>query len=312
MAADPPAGGGDFLHKKLGPLTGMQWALIVGGAVGLVILIKKRQAAASSSTSGGTTDAYGDQFDASGNLVYAAPGGPYSAVAGVANAATGGGGGGATSGSGGTGTTTSPLTFLTNTDWLTAAYNDLVGHGYDPTSALAALTNYVDSQPLSSQQQSILDAALQYAGSPPQAVPLVTAPVTTPSQTTPAAPSSPPASQLSDAQLYSALTQQVGSLSQTTGINAPQSLVAQWFQRFAGESSQQQNFDVEAQNVGYVTGQLHGQVPTSAAQLLPAAYAAAGGQAAYQALDPFAQQVYLQQANVSAYQQGLAAGTIHK
>lgn len=87
----PSAGGA--LGRKIGPLTGLQWALIIGGAAGLYLLYKKRHTTAAAGSSSGatgggtTTDAYGDVFDSAGNLVYAAPGGPYSGAPGVVSAA---------------------------------------------------------------------------------------------------------------------------------------------------------------------------------------------------------------------------------
>lgn len=70
----------DFLHRKIGPLTGLQWALLVGGGLGLVLLLRKRsKAATSSGTNSGLSplgnglfgDSYGNIYDQGGNLLSA-------------------------------------------------------------------------------------------------------------------------------------------------------------------------------------------------------------------------------------------------
>src|SRR5574340_524746 len=58
------------LTKKLGPLKGWQWATIVGGlGVGYYFFRGRGSSSAATSQSGYTTDAYGNVYDANGNLV---------------------------------------------------------------------------------------------------------------------------------------------------------------------------------------------------------------------------------------------------
>lgn len=56
---------------------------------------------------------------------------------------------------------------LTNAQWTQAAEQYLVSVGYDPSTAAAVLGKYLDRQPLTTSEQTIVRAALAGAGSPP-------------------------------------------------------------------------------------------------------------------------------------------------
>jgi LysM repeat protein len=78
---------------------------------------------------------------------------------------------GAVAGVGTNGETTTDLTGsspTTNAAWSQAAEQYLVGAGYDPTSVLKALGDYLANRALSADEQSIVQAAIAVAGYPPQ------------------------------------------------------------------------------------------------------------------------------------------------
>lgn len=164
----------DVLHRKFGPLTGLQWGLLVGGAVGLIVLYRKRKgAAASGATGAGLTslgnglfgDAYGNIYDQAGNLLSATQPTIAGGTAGL-----------------GSSTGTGIAAPQNNTDWLRTAIADVIGAGGDALAATQGLTNYIQGQPLSAADQKVLAKALSLAGPPPSPVAFSTA------STTPAGP----------------------------------------------------------------------------------------------------------------------------
>jgi LysM repeat protein len=78
---------------------------------------------------------------------------------------------GAVAGAGTNGETTTDLAGsapTTNAAWSQAAEQYLVGAGYDPTSVLKALGDYLANRSLSPDEQSIVQAAIAVAGYPPE------------------------------------------------------------------------------------------------------------------------------------------------
>lgn len=148
--ADPEAGAkeaGNFLLKKIGPLPAVVWA---AAAVAIYLYLKKRNAASAASAAGtaaaggaaGATDAGLSSTDLSG------AGSP-----------------GTTSGSGGS---TTAGQYADNNAWARAAINFLVSIGVDPVAANSAVTQYITSQPLTTEQQAEVNLAIQSIGAPPQ------------------------------------------------------------------------------------------------------------------------------------------------
>lgn len=152
------SGLGETLTKKAGPFP--LWVYIVGVG-GAYWYLKKKQAASSSS---GTT---GQQTDSAGNVGVIDPDTGYveGSVQDDAALAAMNNGPGATS-TGSSGSTTAGQ-YATNEDWARAAINYLVGIGVDPTSANAAITQFIGSQTLTSEQQGEVNLAIQALGAPP-------------------------------------------------------------------------------------------------------------------------------------------------
>lgn len=59
MASPAPAGGGNFLTQKYGPLVGWQWFVIIAGGGGAFIYWRRKKAAAAAATSATDTSATG-------------------------------------------------------------------------------------------------------------------------------------------------------------------------------------------------------------------------------------------------------------
>src|SRR6266849_1877595 len=102
MADTPTANG--FLHRKLGPLTGMQWAVVAGATVGLYLLWRRRQAAAAAAAAGTSPGTGGPTLPSLGA--------PSASSAGVSP-------------------NSGPSGPATNQEWLQQAFNELVAHGVD-------------------------------------------------------------------------------------------------------------------------------------------------------------------------------------
>lgn len=65
------------------------------------------------------------------------------------------------------GTIPGPKTYANNTDWSRSAINYLVSLGIDPSQANQAITVYLSSQALTSQQQADINLAITGVGAPP-------------------------------------------------------------------------------------------------------------------------------------------------
>lgn len=161
MADEAPAKeAGNFLTHKLGPLPVGVW---MAAAVGIYLLVKGRAKA-----SGGP----GAQTDPAGNVGTIDPKTGY--VYGSSQDQSGLGGGGFDSGGGG-GSSGTPAPsgstvagqYADNNAWARAAINFLVGVGVDPTSANSAITQYITSQQLNTDQQGQVNLAIQSIGAPP-------------------------------------------------------------------------------------------------------------------------------------------------
>lgn len=157
--------------KPIGPLPTGAWAAIVVGMVGLAYWNRKNAAAANAAAT-------------------ATPATDVSATPGV--------------GVGGWIATTAPLNDpstvstapATNDVWAQNAITWLIGQGYEPTICDQAIRNYINAQPLTTQQQAMVDVALKHFGAPPEAMsPAQTNPDPIGGPITPApapAPSPPP------------------------------------------------------------------------------------------------------------------------
>ena len=151
--ADEAGNATEFLTKKAGPLPVGVWIALVAGGLGITWYLnrgKNSNAVASTGTTGnGVTDATGS--------------GTYNPV----GASAGGSGSGSGSGNAGTGS------FADNNAWGRASVDYLISLGFDPGVVNQAIGGYLSSQPLTTQQQSMVNSALQHFGSPP----LIPAPV---------------------------------------------------------------------------------------------------------------------------------------
>jgi hypothetical protein len=166
------------LHQQVGPLPLGVWVLAVGGGLGVAIYYRHRQAAAAAAA---TPVPPNDTQPGAGNL---------SATAGLTGPAL-------------PDTTTTSTTPTTNDQWATLAEQLLVARGYDATATAQALALWLGGQPITSQQNALVQLAIQYAGAPPLLPPPAPvsaptpAPIPTPTPPTPQpvpqpAPAPPP------------------------------------------------------------------------------------------------------------------------
>lgn len=180
-----PEGGGGIkgvFTKKLGPLPVGVWIVC---AVVIFYLVNKRN-----SGGGG-----GPQTDPAGNVGTINPNTGYVYGSSQDQAALGSGStslGGSTE-PGSTGGSTVGGQYADNNAWAVAAINYLVSIGVDATSANAAVTQFLSSQTLTTQQQGEVNLVIQRLGAPPSppepggSVP----PVVTPPNTSTAAANPP-------------------------------------------------------------------------------------------------------------------------
>lgn len=158
---DVATGGGksalDMLKTKVGPLPAGVW---IAAAALIFWYLKKKNA--STGTTGTSTDPAGNTgpIDPKTGYVYGTPA-DQSALGGI------GGGTGTGSDTGTSGGSTVAGTYADNTAWASAAINYLVSIGVDPTSANSAITQFLASQSLTSNQQADVNLAIQRIGSPP-------------------------------------------------------------------------------------------------------------------------------------------------
>lgn len=149
--------GVSIFTKKVGPLPAYVW---MGAAIVLYLYFKKRNAASSASASTAANSAQTDSSGASGNID-PATGYVYGTTADTQALASQN-----SSTSTGSGSTTAGQ-YQTNQAWAEAAINYLVGLGIDPVEANSAVTQYISSQTLTTQQQADVNLAVQGIGGPP-------------------------------------------------------------------------------------------------------------------------------------------------
>lgn len=155
----PPEGGKGLkgaLSKKIGPLPVVVW---IGLAIVIFYYVSKKNSAGTSS---------GDQTDSAGNVGQIDPKTGYvygsaedAAALGQASSGLG------TDTDSGTGGSTVSGQYADNNAWAVAAINYLVSIGVDATSANTAITQFLASQPLTTQQQGEVNLAIQRLGAPP-------------------------------------------------------------------------------------------------------------------------------------------------
>ncbi len=124
--------------KMIGPLPAGAWVAVVGGGVGIVWYSRRHPKAAPIAV------------DNTNGL----PGvgvGPAGFVAVTSSPAS-----------------TDNSTISTNDQWATAAITYLIGQGYEPTMADAAIRNYINGVATTTQQQALVDIAMKKFGAPPQ------------------------------------------------------------------------------------------------------------------------------------------------
>lgn len=150
--------GAAIFTKKVGPLPAYAW---MAAAIVLYLYFKKRNAATAASGAANAT-----QTDASGTSgnIDPATGYVYGTTADTQALAADNSSTGQTSG--GSGSTVAGQ-YATNQAWAEAAINYLVGLGIDPVEANSAVTQYVSSQILTTQQQADVNLAVQGIGGPP-------------------------------------------------------------------------------------------------------------------------------------------------
>ncbi len=127
--------------KMIGPLPAGAWVAIVGGGVGIVWWTRTHPKASSSPIAVDNTSGL--------------PGvgvGPAGFVAVSASPAA----------------SADNSTISTNDQWATQAITYLIGQGYEPTMADAAIRNYINGVATTTQQQALVDIAMKKFGAPPQ------------------------------------------------------------------------------------------------------------------------------------------------
>lgn len=145
------------LGKKIGPLPAGVWIAI---ALAVFYYISKRQ--------GGGGTAGGPQTDPAGNVGTINPQTGYVYGSSEDQAALGSGSGSIGSDTDtGTGGSTVSGQYADNNAWAVAAINYLVSIGVDATSANAAITQFLSSQTLTTEQQADVNLVIQRIGAPP-------------------------------------------------------------------------------------------------------------------------------------------------
>jgi hypothetical protein len=158
--AKAPEGAGSGLQarlgKKIGPLPLAVWLVI---AAGIFYYVYKKNNAGTST--GQATDSAGNVGTIDPKTGYVA--GSAEDAAALGQAASGLG----TSTDSGTGGSTVSGQYADNNAWAVAAINYLVSIGVDATSANTAITQFLASQTLTTQQQGEVNLAIQRLGAPP-------------------------------------------------------------------------------------------------------------------------------------------------
>lgn len=151
------SGGGlkKALTKKLGPLPVAAWIVI---AAVIFYYVSQRKG---SGSGGQETDPAGNVGEINPATGYVYGSAEDRAAAGQASSGLG------TDTDSGTGGSTVGGVYADNNAWAVAAINYLVSIGIDAVSANAAITSYLSSQTLTTQQQAIVNMAIQRLNSPP-------------------------------------------------------------------------------------------------------------------------------------------------
>jgi hypothetical protein len=154
----PPEGGGikEALTRKIGPLPAGVWIVI---AVAVFYYVSQRNKAGSAG--GGQTDPAGNvgTIDPKTGYVYGTA--EDAAALGSGSSSLGG------SSDSGTGGSTVAGQYADNNAWAIAAINYLVSIGVDATEANTAITQFLASQQLTTQQQADVNLVIQRLGAPP-------------------------------------------------------------------------------------------------------------------------------------------------
>lgn len=162
----------EWYEKQIGPLPLGIWVGVVAVGAGASYLINRKSkatAAASAPAAGSApTDATSGAF---GSL-------PAGVNLGGIVALPGGVPAGQTPNNPQTNT---PVPITDNNQWLRSATDQLIAKGYDPGLVDSALRSYLNGYPPTTQQQSIVNLALQLLGAPP--FPVLTLPTPTPTPT---------------------------------------------------------------------------------------------------------------------------------
>lgn len=132
------------LKQQVGPLPLGAWIVVVGGGLGIALYTRRAPAAAPTIV------------EDTGNPAGVGTGPGWIAVPPPSTAPAG------------------PANPTTNEEWGRLAINWLIAQGYDPAVSDSAIRKYLETQSLSNQEYSLLQAALRQFGSPP--IPLPTPP----------------------------------------------------------------------------------------------------------------------------------------
>lgn len=154
------------LARKVGPLPLGGWLAIAAVGVAAAIIIQRRRAAANAAAASAEPSVVGpdgERLDATAVASYT-PGG----------FVVGGGGTQATGNTNG-----ADDSFMgpaipdpkTNSDWARAANNYLIGRGYEPSIVIDGVSRFLGGSVLTTQQQAMINDALQNVGPPPENVP---------------------------------------------------------------------------------------------------------------------------------------------
>lgn len=157
---EAPAGGAGSikakLGKKIGPLPLGVWLIIAAGI--FYFVMKSNQG---SGEGGPQTDGAGNVGTINPNTGYVYGSPEDRAALGASSSSLG------TSGESGTGGATVGGQYSDNSAWAVAAINYLVSIGVDATSANSAITQFLGSQQLTTEQQGMVNLAIQRLGAPP-------------------------------------------------------------------------------------------------------------------------------------------------
>jgi hypothetical protein len=273
MPDTPAKGKGKGVGKKLGGLPVWGWAAVGVGGFLVYRWWSNRQAAnaALGTTSGppATSTSGGGTTGSSGSVAAAPPG--------------------------------------TLAQWIaTALDTGTLTKGYSQLQAYNDLANFASGGCVSSTGAGFVAQTIASIGAVPGVYPSpITICPSSPGHGAPAPSATPtarpPTTPATSSALQAQLAALVGQLSSQTGRNAPQALVAQWWQqaKAKGLTGTQAEFYAETQNVGYISRTLH--TPTSAQAFARARQIV--GASNWTRLSPLQQNQYAEIANVELLRQ---------